>query len=181
MTAEVILKDIVSTEKICIRCHINKPLLSFTVNNATKTGLAAHCRECDAAASKRQKEKDPEKVRAYSRKYTASKRLDFQYRLQMLVNASKQRALLKNREHSITVNDLIALWPIDGNCPVFGFPLQFNSGGFRETSPSVDRIDSTKGYTLDNIQILSWKANRIKSYATVEELEAVVSFMKQGE
>ena len=34
---------------------------------------------------------------------------------------------------------------------------------------------------VDNIQIISWKANRLKSNATVEELEAVVSFMKQGE
>ena len=168
-------------EKTCIRCHVKKSLLLFTVNNANKTGIASHCKECDAAASKKQKEKNPDKVKEYSRKYNSKMRLDFNYRLQMLINASKQRALLKNREHSITVDDLIALWPVDGNCPVFGFPLQFNSGGFRETSPSVDRIDSTKGYTLDNIQILSWKANRIKAYATVEELEAVVSFMKQGE
>ena len=168
-------------EKTCIRCHVKKPLLLFTVNNANKTGIASHCKECDAAASKKQKEQNPDKVKEYSRKYTSKMRLDFNYRLQTLINASKQRALLKNREHSITVDDLIALWPVDGNCPVFGFPLQFNSGGFRETSPSVDRIDSTKGYTLDNIQILSWKANRIKAFATVEELEAVVSFMKQGE
>jgi hypothetical protein len=56
----------------------------------------------------------------------------------------------------------------------------FNDSGFRENSPSIDRIDSIEGYTVDNIQIISWKANRIKAYATVEELEIVIAFMKQG-
>jgi hypothetical protein len=28
--------------------------------------------------------------------------------------------------------------------------------------PSIDRIDAYKGYTKENIQILSWKENRIK-------------------
>jgi len=73
------------------------------------------------------------------------------------------------------------LYPVDGKCPVFGFNLEFNDAGFRETSPSIDRIDSDKGYTKDNIQIISWKANRLKAYATVEDLEILVAFLKQGE
>ena len=169
------------TVKVCNRCKNLKDLFTFSINKASKDGLQDRCKECDKAYQKQRRSENKESFLEYGRNYQAKRRQDFEYLLQMLLNASKQRALLKNREHSITVDDLIALWPVDGNCPVFGFPLQFNSGGFRETSPSVDRIDSTKGYTLDNIQILSWKANRIKAYATVEELEAVVSFMKQGE
>ena len=99
----------------------------------------------------------------------------------MLLNASKQRAKLKSREHSITLEDIKDLYPVDGKCPVFGFNLEFNDAGFRETSPSIDRIDSDKGYTKDNIQIISWKANRLKAYATVEDLEILVAFLKQGE
>ena len=59
--------------------------------------------------------------------------------------------------------------------------LEFNSAGFRENSPSIDRIDSTKGYTPDNIQIISWKANRIKGYASVQELEMLLAYLTQGE
>lgn len=33
----------------------------------------------------------------------------------------------------------------------------------------------------DNIQIISWKANRVKSSTTVAELEALLAYMKQGD
>jgi hypothetical protein len=122
-----------------------------------------------------------ERQKVKSRLRQQEKRTQHLYRVQMLLNASRQRAKQKNRENTLTLEDILNIWPPDNKCPVFGFDLEWNSSGFRETSPSIDRIDSSKGYTTDNIQILSWKANRIKAYATVEELEAVVAFMKQGD
>jgi hypothetical protein len=43
-------------------------------------------------------------------------------------------------------------------------------GGESGNSPSVDRIDSTMGYTKDNLQIISKRANQFKSDATIDEL-----------
>ena len=99
----------------------------------------------------------------------------------MLINASKQRAKNKDREHNISVEDIKKIFPEDGCCPIFGMKLEFNSAGFRENSPSIDRIDSTKGYTPDNIQIISWKANRIKGYASIQEIEMLLAYLTQGE
>ena len=181
MTEIETIVDINQIGKLCVRCKISKPLFLFTVNKFKKSGLTSHCKECDAKDQQKSKAKNKEKNKIKQKEYLQAKRKEFSFRLQMLINVSKQRAVLKGREHTITVFDLKTLWPHDGKCPVFGFELQFNTGGFRETSPSIDRIDSSKGYTLDNIQIISWKANRLKSNATVEELEAVVFFMKQGE
>ena len=64
-------------------------------------------------------------------------------------------------------------------CPVLGLVLEYNSGkGARsDCSPSIDRIDSSKGYVLDNIHILSWRANRIKNDSTPEELQKIASYM----
>lgn len=166
--------------KQCNTCKTHKALFEFSKNNTSKDGLQYRCRSCDKNYQSKRREENKNTSLEYGRKYQAKRRQDFDYRLRMLLNASKQRASLKNREHTITLEDIKELYPVDGKCPVFGFDLEFNSGGFRETSPSIDRIDSSKGYTKDNIQIISWKANRIKSYATVEELETVVSYLKQG-
>lgn len=167
--------------KACNKCFKELPLFEFSKNKASSDGLQYSCKKCDNAYQKQRKENNKEAVLEYQRKYQAKRREHFEYRLQMLLNASKQRAILKNREHSITLDDIKELYPKDGKCPVFGFDLEFNSQGFRETSPSIDRIDSSKGYTKDNIQIISWKANRLKAYATVEDLELLVAFLKQGE
>lgn len=176
---EDLLKKCEGTKQ-CNMCLTHKALFEFSKNNSSKDGLQYRCRSCDKAYQYKRREENKDASLEYGRKYQAKRRQDFDYRLRMLLNASKQRAALKNREHTITLEDIKELYPTDGKCPVFGFDLEFNSGGFRETSPSIDRIDSSKGYTKDNIQIISWKANRIKSYATVEELETVVYYLKQG-
>ena len=40
----------------------------------------------------------------------------------------------------------------------------------KDNSPSLDRIDSSKGYTPDNVWVISRRANIIKHDATLEEL-----------
>jgi hypothetical protein len=57
-----------------------------------------------------------------------------------------------------------------------------NPGKARDYGPSLDRIDSSKGYELHNIQVISWRANRIKNDATPEELRMLADYMekKQG-
>jgi hypothetical protein len=167
--------------KQCNTCQEHKALFEFSKNKASPDGLQYRCRSCDKEYQNKRRENNKEACLNYDRKYQAKRRQDFDFRLKMLLNASKQRAALKKREHTLTLEDIKEFYPIDGKCPVFGFDLQFNSGGFRETSPSLDRIDSSKGYTRDNVQIISWKANRLKSYATVEDLEILVAYLKQGE
>lgn len=40
----------------------------------------------------------------------------------------------------------------------------------KENTPTMDRIDNARGYVRGNITVVSWKANRIKSQLTVEEI-----------
>jgi hypothetical protein len=63
---------------------------------------------------------------------------------------------------------------------LLGIPLFRAEGqdGARSNSPSLDRIDSSKGYTPDNIWVISNKANSIKSNATVEELETIAANLR---
>lgn len=68
---------------------------------------------------------------------------------------------------------------IPTHCPVLGIELQRGKDGINPNSPSVDRFDNTKGYTRDNIRIISWRANTLKRDATIEEIEAILRYMKQ--
>ncbi|GAG13815.1 unnamed protein product, partial [marine sediment metagenome] len=51
--------------------------------------------------------------------------------------------------------------------------LTLGAGKTVDGSPSVDRINPNKGYTPENCWIISHKANRIKSNATVCEIRMV--------
>ncbi len=47
-------------------------------------------------------------------------------------------------------------------------------------SPSLDRLDNTLGYIPGNVQVISWKANQIKSNATLQELQAIVAWLSEA-
>lgn len=85
-----------------------------------------------------------------------------------LWEAARGRAKKYNRDFTITVEDI----KIPKICPVFNEPM-IRGGKY---APSIDRIDSDKGYTPDNIQIISRRANFLKCNATFEEIELLYRF-----
>lgn len=63
---------------------------------------------------------------------------------------------------------------------MLGIPLSPPAQGkHTNNTATVDRIDPAKGYTKDNVRIISWRANRLKSNATISELEAILCYMKE--
>lgn len=65
-------------------------------------------------------------------------------------------------------------------CPAMEIELRYktisNSKFQCPNSVSIDRINSDKGYVVDNIQILSLKANTIKSDSNCEEVFKIYNF-----
>lgn len=94
------------------------------------------------------------------------------YAFRRIRSTAQQRGI----HFELTVDDLREVWRT--TCPVFGFELVSNNGPKQPNSLSIDRIDSSKGYIKGNIQIMSWRANKLKSDATLTELEAIVRFLK---
>ena len=89
--------------------------------------------------------------------------------IKTIYNRLKGSAKKRDIPFDLTVTQLNELtFPI--SCPVLGIPLKFNRGQMQDDSYSIDRIDSTQGYTIDNIRVISWRANRLKNNATNEEL-----------
>lgn len=93
----------------------------------------------------------------------------------MLVRC-KYRAERKGIEFNLTENDV----NIPKNCPVLKIKLEPNDiKGGSYNSPSLDRIDNTKGYVKGNVHVISKRANMIKTDATIEEIEAVLKYFKR--
>ena len=55
-------------------------------------------------------------------------------------------------------------------CPYLDIKLEFNQGQHQASSYTLDRIDNTKGYVPGNIEVISFKANQMKSNASSREL-----------
>ena len=70
-------------------------------------------------------------------------------------------------------------WPT--HCPILGIELDYFVEARAENSPSIDRIDSSKGYIPGNVHVISWRANRIKNDGTAEEHESIARYMRQLE
>jgi hypothetical protein len=96
---------------------------------------------------------------------------------QYMLYSARSRAKKKGWKCDIELEDIV----IPDVCPVLGLPLMLPTGkGRGPNSPSIDRINNSLGYIKGNIQIISWRANNLKSDATVEELEKLLAFMKNG-
>ena len=96
---------------------------------------------------------------------------------QMLSN-SKIRAKNKGVLHTITSKDLENIWPKDNLCPVLKIPfdMSIKSGKSKSLAPSLDRIVPKKGYTPGNLVIVCDIVNRVKSDATLEQMEMIFRF-----
>lgn len=96
-----------------------------------------------------------------------------------LWQSAKQRAKKSGLAFTITENDVRGVWPVNGLCPVLGITLARvpGKGGIYASSPTLDRIDNTRGYEPGNIAVISGRANTIKSTGTAQEHEAIARWM----
>ena len=138
--------------KYCSGCKRDKNRKEFSLSRVEKDGLQGWCDPCRWSRY----EKDP--------------------RSQMLTSA-KRRAQAKGIEFSLTKENI----KIPDVCPVLGIKLYVETNkGQHPGSPSLDRLDNTKGYTPDNIHVISWRANDLKRDATAKELRAIADYIEKG-
>ena len=148
--------------KKCSTCGECKDTTEFQKNSQQSDGLSCYCKLCTSNTNK---------------KRYAGNVNNFDWQLSKMLAASRTRAKRKGLEHTLNIQELKFLYPDDGLCPVFGFQMLW--GHPKQTSPSLDRIDSSKVYTLDNCQVISNKANFLKNDATLEELQSLVNYLKE--
>ena len=85
----------------------------------------------------------------------------------------KARAERNGLPFNLTIEDC----EIPEMCPALGTPLILNDPN-KYQSPSMDRVVPSLGYVKDNVRVISYRANQIKSNATIEEMEKVLAWYK---
>ena len=93
--------------------------------------------------------------------------------------AAKKRAVTAGVPFSLEEKDIV----FPDVCPVLGLPLDLEAkeGPRKRTdnTPSLDRILPALGYVKGNVRIISWRANRLKSDATMEEVRRLLKYMEE--
>jgi hypothetical protein len=94
---------------------------------------------------------------------------------QRLLNSARRRAKGKGIEFTLKEEDIV----IPDNCPALGLKLKSVQGMTgSDCSPSLDRIDNSKGYTKENVAVISFRANTLKNSATAKELRMIANYVK---
>lgn len=94
-----------------------------------------------------------------------------------LLEKARERARRKNIAFKLKRDDI----KIPDVCPVLGIQLRKAVGMVDDNSPTLDRVIPSLGYVPDNIIVVSWRANRLKSDASIDELARIYSFYKDYE
>ena len=148
----------------CEVCEKEQPKSCYSYNDrklGAKSGYRSICKKCSRNAKVRE-------IRERDWKYRAN---------EIIYMNAKARAKKANIPFDIERKDVI----IPDVCPIFGIKLHRESKENWYNAPSIDRIDNTKGYTKDNIMVISRRANILKKDASINELILLAEFYKQFE
>lgn len=110
------------------------------------------------------RKRNPDKTRKYSERHRHANPGSH------LLYSARRRAAESGLTFSLTKEDV----PVPELCPILKEPLVIGT----DYAPSLDRIDNSKGYDPDNVQVISLRANRLKSSASIKELKLFAEWIK---
>lgn len=158
--------------RICKKCKIEKPYSEFYVNSKGNRG---RCKECFRKASLMQKRSDPAKTSANFKAWRDENRG------RALVNVAKHRAKKRGMAFDLDPEDIQKRIEA-GACELSGIPF-----GLSEprawNAPSLDRIDSTLGYTTRNVRVVLYALNvaaNIWGPAKILEIASAISTKRRN-
>jgi len=143
--------------KTCGTCGLTKELNTDNFcprKYKNKLGYRAQCRDC----------------------YNTLRRNNPKYAKRHSFEGARKRALERDIGFNITLEDL----EFPDTCPVLGIQLEHGNKDWK-TSPSIDRIDNSKGYVKGNVIVVSSLANSIKNCATWQQVMTVAEFYRDLE
>lgn len=167
--------------KTCTKCKTEKQLDGFARATKGKFGRCSICKTCTRAYYNR----EDALARVRKRRSTVQGREDEgrwqrEYRrnnpLRRLLLEAKNRARANGLPFEISKADV----SLPTMCPVLGIPIVIGGKARNDNAPSLDRIVNERGYIKGNVRVISWRANRLKNDATLDELRNIVAYYESA-
>ena len=144
-----------------------------------KQQTAERARQWHANMTEEEKQQKAETERKARANMTEEQKEQFHRRTTL--RGARHRAKKKGLPFELPLDHINEIWPPDNKCPVFGTPFVRGRVGPISTSPTFDQIEPDKGYTIGNVEVISNRANRIKSDATAAEVMMVAQYLLKKE
>lgn len=151
--------------KTCVDCNITLPLTDFVIKASCKDGHEPRCKRC--------------RTIRYNKSTPA-------LLCKKIYNTQISNSVLRN--HPLPTYTLSELTAWVTTQPNFAdMYLAWQEAKYpKDLAPSTDRMDDNKPYSLDNLQLLTWTANRAKAGKSKQDNvllvnhRAVNSYTKDG-
>lgn len=139
------------------------------------------CVKCALEASIRYRKKNPERVNRNNQKYNSKnkdkvRKWNSNKPLESrLLYGARARARKKGVPFTIDVNDVV----VPHRCPYLGIPIFQSPKHCTDNSPSLDAIIPKLGYVPGNVEVISFRANTLKSNSTATELRLIADRLER--
>jgi len=159
----------VMNTKTCYKCKREQSVVFFFKHHQTSDGLHSWCKSCCKEGN--------EKSRA--KKYST-----FEGRVPTFLVSCRTNARKRQNEFSLTASDLVDMWNAQGGiCCYSGLQMELQPNSL--FSVSVERVDNSIGYTVENTVLVCKAVNSMKSSMTGEQFlmfcRAVAGWMQDEE
>ena len=161
-----ILREYQSPCKKYVNCECSCSCGGSTTKTRRHDIVSGKIQSCGCLRIERLREVSPNNPRNRKEPGTL-KRDDRRYKM---YHNAQHRAKKKGIPFTISMDDIV----IPEVCPLLEIPLVSTSDKTDPRNPSLDQKVPGKGYTPDNIWVISYRANALKWDATLQELKTLV-------
>jgi hypothetical protein len=118
----------------------------------------------------------------YRKEYEAKRKAIPRVRIKIAIQNAINRAKKNGMSYDLGILKMADSPP--STCKCCGIEFDYRTmrglGRNRERSPSIDRVDNSKGYVLGNVLFICMRCNSIKTDASLVELESIVEYIKKN-
>lgn len=127
--------------------------------------------------AKRARQRWNKKNKKYMNERLKAQRRTKEGKIKYLINTKKYWSKKNGVAFDLFPDDIE--WP--DVCPVLGITLNYAANmNERYSAPSLDRVNPSIGYVKDNVRVISYRANQIKSDGSAKEHRLIAKYIDEN-